>query len=48
MKAAIGIEKLEAELVLIDSKEKPGKDNEKKIKAFCEELIGNEAEETAP
>ena len=47
LKAAIGIEKLEAELVLVDPKEKPGKENEKKIKAFCEELKSNEAEETA-
>lgn len=38
LKAALGIEKLEAELVLIDPKEKPSVDNEQKIKAFCEEL----------
>ena len=39
LKAALGIEKLEAELVLIDPKEKPSVDNEQKIKAFCEELM---------
>ena len=38
LKAALGIEKLEAELVLIDPKEKPSVDNEQKIKAFCEGL----------
>ena len=38
LKAAIGIEKLDAELILIDPKTKPSKENEKKIKAFCEML----------
>ena len=38
LKAAIGTEKLDAELILIDPKTKPSKENEKKIKAFCEML----------
>lgn len=38
LKAALGIEKLEAELVLIDPKEKPNTENEQMIKAFCEGL----------
>ena len=38
LKAALGIEKLEAELVLIDPKKKPSVGNEQKIKVFCEEL----------
>ena len=38
LKAAIGIEKLDAELILIDPKTKPSKENEKKINAFCEML----------
>lgn len=35
LKAAMGIESLEAELILIDPKEKPGRENEKKIEDFC-------------
>ena len=38
LKAALGIDALEAELVLIDPKEKPSAENEQKIKAFCERL----------
>ncbi len=38
LKAALGREKLEAELVLIDPKAKPSMENERKIKTFCEEL----------
>ena len=38
LKAALGIETLEAELVLIDPKDKPSAENEKKLEAFCTEL----------
>ena len=38
LKAALGIETLEAELVLIDPKDKPSAENEKKLEAFCAEL----------
>ena len=38
LKAAIGIDNLEAELVLIDPKTKESADNDRKIKAFCEKL----------
>ena len=38
LKAALGIEKLEAELILIDPKAKPSEENERKIKEFCEGL----------
>ena len=38
LKAALGIEKLEAELVLIDPKERPNTENDRKITAFCQEL----------
>ena len=38
LKQLLGIESLEAELVLVDPKDKPTEDNEKKIKEFCEKL----------
>lgn len=38
LKAALGIEKLEAELVLIDPKAKPDEENERRIKAFCDAI----------
>ena len=38
LKAALGIDALEAELVLIDPKEKLSAENEQKMKAFCEGL----------
>ena len=38
LKAALGIEKLEAELVLIDPRVKPDPMNDEKIKGFCEKL----------
>jgi len=38
LKAALGIDALEAEMVLINPKEKPSAENEQKIKAFCERL----------
>ena len=38
LKAALGIAALEAELVLIDPKDKPSAENERKLEAFCAEL----------
>ena len=38
LKAAIGIDDLEAELVLIDPKTKTSAENDRKIKDFCEKL----------
>ena len=38
LKAALGIDNLEAELILIDPKEKPSQENEKKIEAFCAKM----------
>ena len=38
LKAALGIDNLEAELILIDPKEKPSQENEKKIEAFCAKI----------
>ncbi len=38
LKACLGIGDLEAELVLIDPKDKPSQENEGKIKAFCDRL----------
>ena len=38
LKAALGIDALEAELVLIDPKDKPGAENDQKIQAFCRAL----------
>ena len=38
LKAALGIERLEAELILIDPMVRPSEENEQKIKAFCSEL----------
>lgn len=38
LKSAIGINDLEAELVLIDPKTKESADNDRKIKAFCGKL----------
>ena len=38
LKSAMGIDRLEAELILIDPKSKPDAENEQKIKAFCERL----------
>ena len=35
MKAALGIDKVDAELILIDPKTKPNDANDKKIDAFC-------------
>ena len=35
LKAAVGIDKLEAELVLIDPKAKPNPENDQKIEDFC-------------
>ncbi len=38
LKAALGIDALEAELVLIDPKDKPSAENGRKLEAFCEKL----------
>ena len=38
LKAALGIDRLDAELFLIDPKAKPSAENEQKLKAFCEGL----------
>ena len=38
LKAALGIDALEAELILIDPKSKPSPENDRKIEAFCEKL----------
>ena len=38
LKAALGIDTLEAELVLIDPKDKPSAENDRKLEAFCEKL----------
>ncbi len=38
LKEVLGINSLEAELVLIDPKSKPAAENEEKIAAFCEKL----------
>ena len=39
LKSALGIDNLEAELVLIDPKSKPDVENERKIAEFCDRLI---------
>lgn len=41
LKACLGIERLEADLILIDPKDKPRKDNEEKIADFCAKLAGD-------
>jgi len=38
LKTAIGIDDLEAELVVIDPKTKASEENDRKIEAFCEKL----------
>ena len=45
LKTYLDIEKLEAELVLIDPKAKPNPENEKGIKVFCDTLVGMEKNE---
>ena len=42
LKGALGMERLEAELILIDPKGRPSAENEKKIEAFCEQLKTDE------
>lgn len=41
LKAAVGINALEAELVLIDPKAKPNEENDQKINDFCRKLLQN-------
>ena len=38
LKAALGIDRLDAELILIDPKVKPRAENDQKIKSFCDGL----------
>ncbi len=38
LKSAIGVEKLDAELILVDPKDKPKSENDEKISAFCAQL----------
>ena len=38
LKAALGVDELEAELILIDPKSKPSAENDRKIGAFCDRL----------
>ena len=38
LKAALGVDALEAELILIDPKSKPSAENDRKIGAFCDRL----------
>lgn len=38
LKAALGIDALEAELILIDPKSKPCAENDRRIEAFCDRL----------
>ena len=38
MKTATGIEQFDAELVLVDPKDRPKPENEEKIDAFCDLL----------
>lgn len=38
LRACIGTDRLEAEMILIDPKEKPSEENERKIRTFCEKM----------
>ena len=38
LKAVLGVDELEAELILIDPKSKPSAENDRKIGAFCDRL----------
>ena len=38
LKTALGIDALEADLILIDPKDRPSEGNDRKIRAFCEKL----------
>lgn len=42
LRGALGVEALEAELILIDPKARPSAENERKIKAFCDQLKAEE------
>ena len=39
LKAALGIETFEAELILIDPKTKPSEENDQKLRLFCSKLM---------
>ena len=45
LKAALGIEAFEAELILIDPKAKPSDENERKLKMFCSKLTEDRCSE---
>ena len=45
LKAYLGMEEMEAELVLIDPKARPDPENEKRIRAFCDRLLRMEGGE---
>lgn len=45
LKAAIGIESMEAEMILIDPKSKPSAENDRKIRDFCSKLQQKEDKE---
>ncbi len=44
LKAALGIETLEAELILIDPKTRPSEENDRKLKQFCSKLLQEESD----
>ena len=39
LKAALGVDQLAAELVLVDPKDKPNPENDRKIEAFCKPFL---------
>lgn len=43
LRSALGVQGLEAELILIDPKDRPKAENEQKIKAFCQQLKTEES-----
>ena len=45
LKAAIGIESMEAEMILIDPKSKPSAENDRKIRELCSKLQQKEDKE---
>ena len=47
LKAALGVDTLEAELVLIDPKARPSEENERKLAEFCARLAPADAPRTA-
>lgn len=43
LRSALGVQGLEAELILIDPKDRPKAENEQKIRAFCQQLKTEES-----